>query len=87
VPTNLPVLCGMRPACVEGGAAVRHYQCVVGADSQWTYVKEWEYDSLASMEEIGAKRRADPDWQALVAEDEEKSITIDQRNEMYMLLD
>ena len=74
-------------ARVERGAALRHYQCFFGADSAWTYVKEWEFDDFASMEEIDAKRRADPDWQALVAEDEEKGITIDQRNEMYMLLD
>ena len=70
-----------------GGAAVRHYECRVGADSTRTYVKEFEYDDLAAMQEIGDTMGADPERQALVAEDEEKGITIDQRNEMYMLLD
>ena len=70
-----------------GGAAVRHYQCRVGADSTRTYVKEFEFDDHAAMQETGARMGADPERQALVAEDEEKGITIDQRNELYILLD
>jgi len=70
-----------------GGAAVRHYRCALGADSMWTYVKEWEYDDFAAWQEKMARERADPEEQALIAEDREKGITIDQRNELYFLLD
>jgi len=73
-----------------GNAAVRHYKCNFGADSQWTYIKEWEYDDFASWQEIYERAHADPAYaevEALQAEDEEKGITIDQRNEIYTLLD
>jgi hypothetical protein len=73
-----------------GNPAARQYRCIMGADSQWTYVKEWEYDSFTAWEELRAKYHADPAYaeiEALVAEDREKGITIDQRNEVYWLLD
>jgi len=70
-----------------GSPAVRQYRCLIGAHSEWTYVKEWEYDDTNAFLEVNRKIMADPEYQALVAEDEEKGITIDQWNEVYLLLD
>jgi len=72
-----------------GVAADRHYQCNVGA-STYTYVKEWEAEDLASWQAMWERAQADPawpEWQALSAEDQEQGITIDQRNEVYTLID
>ena len=73
-----------------GNAAVRHYRCMAGADSFWTYIKEWEYDDFGSFHAIRERLAADPDYtevQALQMEDREKGITLDHRYEWYMLLD
>ena len=70
--------------------AVRRYRSMIGGDSTYTYVKEWEYESFTEAEEIRARAHAHPayaEYRALQAEDREKSITIDQRNEVYELLD
>jgi hypothetical protein len=73
-----------------GWAAARHYRCRIGADSRYTYVKEWEFKDWATRQDLSEKARAHPaqaELQALRAEDREKGITIDQRDEVYELLD
>lgn len=72
-----------------GNPAARHYRCMAGADSYWTYIKEKEYDDFASWQEVHDRMVADPGYaeiQALQAEDREKGITMDQRYEWYRLL-
>jgi len=73
-----------------GNPAVRQYRCMAGADSGYSFIKEWEYDDFTSMEALRAKYHADPayaEMAVLTAEDREKGITIDQRNEIYQVLD
>lgn len=73
----------------RGNPAVRHYQCMAGADSHWTYIKEWEFDDFGAVQAWMDRSAAnpDPENQALVAEDREKGITLDNRYEWYRLLD
>ena len=69
-----------------GSAATRQYQPMLSGDPQMIYIKEWEYDSLAQMEQAWETLLADPERQALSAENTEKGITIEHRWQVFTLL-
>jgi hypothetical protein len=69
-----------------GGTALRRYRPFLGRDPWETFVKEYEFDSLATMGETFDRFGADPEWQAVDAENLEKGITIEHRCEVFSLL-
>jgi hypothetical protein len=69
-----------------GAPAVRQYRALIGGDILETYVKEWEYDSLAEMEQAFQRFSADPEWQALGEENDEQGIALEHQYEVFQLI-